>query len=80
MFNKLVVAALPLIPRPIIRRVSMRYIAGDQLRDAIETSRRLQEAEGARSTIDVLGEFVTSRDQSLVEKKHCRAVLEGIVA
>ena len=80
MFNKLVVAALPLIPRPIVRRVSMRYIAGDYLQDAIDTARTLHETEGARATIDVLGEFVEHRDQSLTEKSHCRGVLEAIVA
>ena len=80
MFNKLVVAALPLIPKPIIRRVSMKYIAGDHLQDAIETAKALNATEGARATIDVLGEFVESRDQAKTEMKHCRSVLEGIVA
>ena len=80
MFNKLVVATLPFIPKPIIRRVSMRYIAGDYLDDAIDTAHHLNRSEGATATIDVLGEFVETRDQSLTEMKHCRAVLESIVA
>lgn len=80
MFNKLVVAALPLIPKPIIRRVSMKYIAGDYLADAIQTVRNLNQAEGAQGTIDVLGEFVQSRDQALTEKTHSNAVLDALVA
>ena len=80
MFNKLVVAALPLIPKPIIRRVSMRYIAGDYLQDAIDTAKALNATEGASATIDVLGEFVESREQARTEMEHCSSVLEGIVA
>ena len=51
MFNKLIVATLPLVPRPIIRKISSRYIAGDHLADAIATARQLQADEGARTTI-----------------------------
>ncbi len=80
MFNKLVVAALPLVPRPIIRKVSMRYIAGDHLDDAMATARQLWQEEGARATVDVLGEFVESREQALKDKSDSLAVLEAIAA
>ena len=78
MFNKLVVAALPLVPRPIIRKVSMRYIAGDHLDDAMATARQLWQEEGARATVDVLGEFVENRDQALKDKGDSLAVLDAI--
>jgi proline dehydrogenase len=78
MFSKLVVACLPLVPRSIIRRVSRRYIAGDFLADAIATVRALSTEEGACATVDVLGEFVESRDQALNEMGHCRSVLAAI--
>jgi proline dehydrogenase len=78
MFNKLVVAALPLIPRPIIRKVSMRYIAGDHLADAMSTARQLLEEEGARATVDVLGEFVENREQALKDKSDSLSVLDAI--
>ena len=56
--------SLPLVPKPIVRRVSRRYIAGDTLREAVETVRELN-GEGLMATLDVLGESVT--DRSLVE-------------
>jgi len=80
MFNKLVVACLPLVPRPIVRRISMRYIAGDCLGDAMSTARTLSRDEGAKSTVDVLGEFVESREQALKDMSESSAVLDAIVA
>ncbi len=80
MFNKLIVACLPLVPRPIIRKISSRYIAGDFLADAMTTARRLHADEGARSTVDVLGEFVDSRERALTEKAASFAVLDAIAA
>jgi proline dehydrogenase len=78
MFNNLIVACLPLVPRPIIHRISSRYIAGDELSDAIATARRLHGEEGVWSTIDVLGEFVESREQALADRDASAAVLEAI--
>jgi proline dehydrogenase len=80
MFNKLIVACLPLVPRPIIRKISSRYIAGDHLQDAMEVARRLHADEGAHATIDVLGEFVDSRERALTEKRDSLAVLDAIAA
>jgi len=80
MFNKLIVACMPLVPRPIIRKISMRYIAGDLLADAIATAQQLSVGEGAKSTIDMLGEFVETREQALVDKAGSQAVIEAIVA
>jgi proline dehydrogenase len=80
MLNNLVVACLPLVPRPIVRRISMRYIAGDTLADAIRTARELRLEEGAKSTIDVLGEFVETREMALKDKADSSAVLDAIVA
>ena len=40
MFNKMIVTMLPMVPKGIIRKVSMRYIAGDKLADAIGTAAR----------------------------------------
>jgi len=78
MFNKLIVACMPLVPRPIIRKISMRYIAGDHLADAIATTRQLNGAEGARTTIDVLGEFVDNKERATKEKGDSSAVLDAI--
>jgi len=57
--DKVVAEALPLVPRPIVRRVSARYIAGERLEDAIRVVRELNH-QGMSATLDVLGEFVTN--------------------
>lgn len=80
MLSNLIVRLMPLVPKPIIRSISRRYIAGDLLDDAIATARRLQDDGGARTTIDVLGEFVDSRDRATREAGDSRQVLEAIAA
>lgn len=80
MFNKMVVAMMPMVPKGIIRRISRRYIAGDLLQDAIDTTVRLHREEGAWTTIDVLGEFVQDRARAAKEKESSLAVLQAIDA
>ena len=53
--DRLIVGALPLVPKPIVHRIANRYIAGPTLSDAVRVVRQLN-AEGAMGTIDVLGE------------------------
>jgi proline dehydrogenase len=52
-----IVRLLPAVPRPVVRRISGRYIAGESLADAVRVVRRLN-VEGKMATIDVLGEEV----------------------
>jgi proline dehydrogenase len=59
MLNQAIARALPVVPRPIVRRISSRYIAGPDLDDATYTVRRLN-TRGKVATIDVLGEEVTN--------------------
>jgi proline dehydrogenase len=63
MFEKLVLAGLPYIPRPIMRRLASRYIAGEKIEDALaklaELSRR-----GHPGILDVLGENVRTPEEA----------------
>lgn len=68
---------MPLVPKSIIRMVSKRYIAGEELMDAVRVTRELMSL-GGMSTIDVLGEFVTSKEMALHEKAMCSEVLDAI--
>jgi proline dehydrogenase len=52
--------SLPLVPRPVVRRVARRYIAGDSLADAVRVVRALN-GNGFMATLDVLGESVDNR-------------------
>jgi proline dehydrogenase len=57
------VAALPAVPRPVVRRLSSRYIAGPTLDDAVAVVRRLN-GEGKLATVDVLGEEITTAQEA----------------
>lgn len=76
-FNKIVVATLPIVPKAIVKLVAQRYIAGPQLSDAIRTAKSLK-AIGASSTIDVLGEFVTNKQCAVDESKMSESVIDAI--
>jgi proline dehydrogenase len=54
---------LPAVPRPLVQKLSERYIAGPELKDARETVRRIN-AEGKLATVDVLGEEITNEDEA----------------
>ena len=59
MLNHAIARALPVVPRPVVRRISSRYIAGPDLEDATYTVRALN-ARGKLATIDVLGEEIAN--------------------
>src|SRR6202011_3933344 len=61
--NQLIVRTLPLVPKPIVRRIASRYVAGETLEDALRVVERLN-AEGCMATLDVLGEDVTRREET----------------
>jgi proline dehydrogenase len=58
-FDRALVRLLPAVPKPVVRRLSQRYIAGSECADAMQIVRGLN-AEGKTATIDVLGEEITS--------------------
>jgi proline dehydrogenase len=63
-FNRVLTATLPLVPKAIVGRVASRYVAGETLDDALATIRKLN-ALGAMATLDVLGEEVADRAPAL---------------
>jgi proline dehydrogenase len=76
-FDRLIAASLPLVPRSIVYRVGGRYVAGTTMEDALAMARRLA-AKGLRSTSALLGEHV--RDPAEVEATIAAYVrlLEGL--
>jgi proline dehydrogenase len=63
LLDKAIVRMLPAVPRPVVRRLSERYIAGATVEDAVRAVRELN-ARGKMATVDVLGEDVTSADEA----------------
>jgi len=77
--NRLVVAAMPLVPRAIVRRVAHRYVAGETLAHALETVQALN-AEGCMATLDVLGEDVSQIEETERTVDEYLRALDGIAS
>ena len=63
LLDKTIVRLLPAVPRPVVRRLSARYIAGPELADARRVVAALN-AEGKLATVDVLGEEIARPDEA----------------
>lgn len=64
--DRAIANSVPAIPRPIVRKISGRYMAGERLENAVQTIRDLNR-EGCVATVDVLGES-TESEQDAAEK------------
>ena len=63
LLDRAIVSALPAVPKPIVRRISQRYIAGERIEDACRVVKELNGA-GKMATIDVLGEEITTPEEA----------------
>jgi proline dehydrogenase len=63
--DRAIVRLLPAVPKPVVRLISNRYIAGSELGDATRVVQKLN-AQGKRATIDVLGEEITNEEETRV--------------
>jgi proline dehydrogenase len=75
--DRAIVRALPAVPRPVVKRLSRRYIAGTTLTEACDVVRELN-AQGKEATLDVLGEEVTLREEATALRDAYRRALETI--
>ena len=75
--DRAIVRALPAVPRPVVKRLSSRYIAGTTLAEACDTVRELN-AGGKEATLDVLGEEVTLREEAVGLRDAYRRALDTI--
>ncbi|MAE27778.1 MAG: proline dehydrogenase family protein [Planctomycetota bacterium] len=78
--TRLVLATMPLVPTPIMRRLAGRYIAGERLEQAITALTDLA-AEGFPGILDILGEGQGNEDHaraaSAAYLAAARAVAQG---
>jgi proline dehydrogenase len=74
LINKLVVAILPYIPKPLVLFFARRYIAGESLSDAARVVTELSK-KGSMATIDVLGEDITKNEEAIDAREACKNVL-----
>lgn len=75
--NKLVVTALPLIPRAVVGQVAKRYIAGTSLQDGVRTVRELN-GRGMMATMDLLGEDVSEAHETHEVRTNILSILQAI--
>jgi proline dehydrogenase len=61
--NSLVLATLPYIPRPLMRRLASRYIAGETLEEALAKLTELAQ-RGHAGILDILGEGITNEAEA----------------
>jgi proline dehydrogenase len=75
--DRAIVRFLPAVPKPVVRRISERYIAGSELGDATRAVQKLN-AQGKLATIDVLGEEITNEEETRVIARAYEDVLAEI--
>jgi len=63
LLDRAIARLLPAVPKPLVQRISDRYIAGETVADACRTVKELND-EGRMATIDVLGEEISSEEQA----------------
>ena len=79
LFDRLVVATLPMVPKVIVGKVASQYIAGETLADAVVAVRRLNE-KGFMATVDVLGEFTNERREAEASAVKYLELIDAIVS
>jgi proline dehydrogenase len=78
-FHRLLVAPLPYVPKSLVWPLSKRYVAGTDLDSAFATVRALNDLK-CSTTIDVLGEDSTTREEVDEARELYFAALAGIEA
>jgi proline dehydrogenase len=77
LFNFLVSKTIMHVPGPIVGIFARGYIAGEELKHAVEVTRDLNR-KGMMATIDILGEFIKKKDEATYFKEQCLEILKGI--
>ncbi len=77
LLNKLVVTALPIIPKAVVGQVAKRYIAGTTLPDAVRMVKSLNE-RSMMATMDLLGEDITQISEAAEVHAGIRGMFDTI--
>jgi proline dehydrogenase len=75
--DRAIAESVPVIPRPIVRRISRRYIAGGTLEEAVQTVRDLNRS-GCVATIDLLGESTQSKADAAAKLRDYKKVIDAL--
>jgi len=75
--NRAVVGILPIFPKKVIRIFANRYIAGDNIDEAVKKVQELN-SKNILATMDVLGESISDKEEAIQSKNESIEVLEYI--
>ncbi|CAN5542544.1 proline dehydrogenase [soil metagenome] len=75
--DKVIASSVKVVPRPIVKKISSRYIAGEKLEDAVAAIRELNE-EGCAATVDVLGETSDDKREATEKLQDYKEVLDAL--
>ena len=75
--NQLIIFLLQFLPKRLVKRFALRYIAGEKLDDAIRVIEFLN-SKNMMGTLDVLGENVLTKEESLLAAQAGEEVLHSI--
>jgi len=78
MINRLIVGILQYLPKSFVWIFSNRYIAGEDLKDAVKVTRKFN-TQGIKATMDLLGEFLTRAEKiDYYKKEYLRLIEESV--
>jgi proline dehydrogenase len=75
MFNRIIANTLPLLPKRMVWLFSRSYIAGETVDQAMAACRALN-AQGVRTTVDILGEFIRNLDEAAANRDDYLALIQ----
>jgi proline dehydrogenase len=75
--NHLILSFIQLLPKVLVKPFAMRYIAGERLDDAVRVVKALN-SKNLMATLDVLGENVSTEEESVAAVGICQEVLRAI--
>jgi len=78
LMGRSIVTLLPFVPRFFVRWISKRYVAGENLNDAVLVMKKLQ-SENTCFTVDVLGEEIRNMAEASYFLKEYNLLLDAIV-
>jgi proline dehydrogenase len=75
--DRAIADSVPALPRSVVRRIAGRYMAGEELDEAVATIRELNR-EGCVATVDVLGESTESEGDAAETLDQYKRVLDAL--
>ncbi len=73
--DKAIASSVKVIPRPVVKKISSRYIAGEKLDEAVEVIRDLNH-QGCVATVDVLGESTEDEQDAAGKLQEYKEVVD----